>query len=97
MPQYNETFCLKCGRGITSSMPHDLCKDCELELRNPNSSALVDFIAKLQTENGILEAVALEVRIALTYCTIWMSNHDSVTYPFGEEVNAKLKKINGEE
>ena len=78
-------------------MPHDLCQSCDDELRDPNTSAMIDFIAKLQTENGILEAVALEARIALTYCTIWMSNHDSVTYPFGDEVIAKLKKINGEE
>ena len=69
MPQYYETFCLKCGRGVTSSMPHDLCQSCDEELRNPNSSALIDYIQKIKAQSYHMYATLVDMQTTSTSST----------------------------
>jgi hypothetical protein len=53
MPQYYDTNCLRCGVTLISNTPHELCLRCYDELRDPDSSALVDYIFNLQSQAAV--------------------------------------------
>lgn len=55
--QNYEIKCLICHNKIVSTCPHDICRECEKDFRDPDKSTLTDYIAKLRIENDRLQEV----------------------------------------